>query len=214
MKFAKFFGSGAAVAVLVIGSASVAMSGGTPGATTAAEVVAAEGAYKVDPVHSSIVFRVKHMNVAPFYGRFNKVEGSFELDPSDAAKNAVDITIAADSVDTNNAGRDKHLKSQDFFSASEFATINFKSKAWKPTTRIDGEQLYDVVGDLTLLGKTREVTVQVRHTGSGEGRGGSEVAGLEGKIEIKRSDFGMDFMVGKGLSDEVTIMVGIEGGRQ
>jgi polyisoprenoid-binding protein YceI len=213
MKLAKFVGIGAVGVVATLASVSVAMSGGDAPAPAAAVVEAplAAGTYAVDAVHSSVAFRVKHQDVAYFYGRFNKISGSFSLNTDDAAKNSLDITIPADSIDSNNAGRDKHLKGQDFFSVAEFPNITFKSKGWKATGKVDNEQAYDVVGDLTLLGKTKEITVQVRHTGTGQGRGG-EVAGLEAKFTIKRSDFGMNFMVGKGLGDDVTIMVGLEGG--
>lgn len=214
MNRAKLVGAAAVLLAVGLGSASVAMSGReSPAPAPAAPIVAAEGAFKVDSVHSSVVYRVKHQDVAYFYGRFNKIEGSFAVDAADASKNSVEISIPVDSIDSANAGRDKHLKSQDFFSATEFPTITFKSKAWKPTTKVDGEQAYEVVGDLTLLGKTKEVVAQVRHTGNGTGRGGVPIAGIEAKFTIKRSDFGMNYMVGKGLGDEVTIMVGLEGGR-
>jgi polyisoprenoid-binding protein YceI len=215
MNRAKLVSAAAVLLAVGIGSASVAMSRRDAVAPApAAPIVAADGAYTVDAVHSSVVYRVKHQDVAYFYGRFNKIEGSFAVDPADASKNSVEISIPVDSIDSANAGRDKHLKSQDFFSATEFPTITFKSKAWKPTAKVDGEQGYEVVGDLTLLGKTKEVVAQVRHTGNGSGRGGTEVAGIEAKFTIKRSDFGMNFMVGKGLGDDVTIMVGLEGGRK
>lgn len=212
MKFAKVVGISAVGLVAALGSVSVAMSRGEAPKAPAAELALAEGAFKVDSGHSSVVYRIKHSNVAYFYGRFNKISGSFSIDPSDASKNAVDVTIDADSIDSNNAGRDKHLKSQDFFSTTEFPTITFKSKSWKSTGTVDGEAAFDVVGDLTLLGKSKEITVQIRHTGTGAGRSG-ELAGLEAKFTIKRTDFGMNAMVGKGLGDDVTVVVGLEGGR-
>lgn len=215
MKLAKFLGLGAVGVVATLASVSVAMSGHeSPAPAPAVEAPLADGAYKVDPVHSSVVFRIQHNNVSYFYGRFDKVTGSFAIDPADAGKNSVDVSIDTESVDTNNAGRDKHLKTQDFFSASEFPAITFKSKGWKPLGKVDGEQAYDVTGDLTLLGKTKEITINVRHTGSGKGGRGGELAGVEAKFTIKRSDFGMTKMVGAGLGDDVTLMVALEGGRQ
>lgn len=214
MNRAKIVGAGALALVVTLGSASVAMSRADAPAPAPMGVTAAAGAFKVDGVHSSVVYRVKHQDVAYFYGRFNKVEGTFNVDAADAGKNSVEVTIPVDSIDSGNGNRDKHLKSQDFFSAAEFPTITFKSKGWKPTAKVDGEQAFEVVGDLTLLGKTKEVVAQVRHTGSGTGRGGVEIAGVEAKFTIKRSDFGMNFMVGKGLGDEVTVMVGLEGAKQ
>ena len=84
--------------------------------------------YKVDAVHSAVIFRVKHMDASYAYGRFNELTGTFNLDEPDAAKGAMDFTVATASIDTNNAKRDQHLKSPDFFNAKEFPKITFKSK--------------------------------------------------------------------------------------
>lgn len=217
MKISKHVWAGAIGAVATLGLVSVAVSdgAGAPAPRAVAPAVA-DGAFKVDPVHSSVVYRVKHMDVSYFYGRFNKIEGSFQVDASDPSRNSVEVTIATDSIDSNSAGRDRHLKSQDFFSATEFPSITFKSTSWKKAGEAGaaGETAYDVVGELSLLGKTREVTARVTHTGTGKGMRGGEVGGLEAKFTIKRSDFGMNYMVGKGLGDEVTVMVGLEGGRE
>ncbi len=168
----------------------------------------AAGSYKVDGTHSSVIFRVMHMNVAPFYGRFNEISGSFDFDPDDASKLAIDVQIKAESIDTHSSRRDSHLKGPDFFNAKEFPTISFKSK--KVTK--DGAKRYKVAGDLTLHGVTRPVTVSVEHTGSGRNRRGASVQGFAVTFTVKRSEFGMTFMLG-GLSDEVRMMAGIEGAR-
>ncbi len=142
------------------------------------------------------------------YGRFNKADGTFNIDVTDPSKSFIDITIATDSVDTASGGRDKHLKSGDFFSVSEFPTMSFKSKSFSKT----GEGTYNVTGDFTLRGKTKEITVPVTDTGRGKARNG-EVAGFETKFNIKRSDYGVSFMVGPGLSDDVSIIFSAEGGK-
>ena len=171
----------------------------TNAAPAAPAALAADGAFKVDPVHSSVVFRIRH-NTSFFYGRFNQVSGSFDLN-ADASKSALDITVKTDSIDSNNAKRDQHLKSQDFFSATEFPSITFKGKDFKKSA----DNKWEVKGDLTLHGVTKPVTVAVEDTAAGAG------GGLEAKFTIKRSDYGMGFMSDKGLGDEVTIMVGLEG---
>lgn len=163
---------------------------------------AAADASKVDPVHSSVVFRIRH-NTAPFYGRFNQVSGSFQLDAADPAKSSLDVSVKSASVDSNNPKRDDHLKSQSFFSVSEFPTITFKGKQFK---KVSGNS-WEVTGDLTLRGVTKAVTVAVEDTSDGKG------GGLEAKFTIKRSDFGMNFMVDKGLGDDVSLMIGLEAGK-
>ncbi|MFO0861217.1 MAG: YceI family protein [Phycisphaerales bacterium] len=191
--------------VLAAGVTGIALLGsGTP---AAAEL--AENGYKVDAVHSSSLFGVKHNGVANFYGRFNQTAGSFNIDPADPSKSFIEISIDTNSVDTANPGRDKHLKSGDFFSAAEFPTMTFKSKSFKKT----GDNAYDVTGDLTIRGKTKEITVPVADTGRGKGMRGGEVAGFETKFNIKRSDYGVSFMVGPALADDVTIIVSAEGGK-
>lgn len=164
-------------------------------------------AYKVDPVHSSVVFKVKHMETTNFYGRFNEVSGSFVIDEQTPAKSSVEIQVKAESIDTANAKRDQHLKGPDFFNVKQFPLISFKGKQVKKSE--DG--VYIVTGDLTLHGVTREVTIRVDRTGAGKGPGGVAIAGFEALIKLKRSDYGMNFMVGP-LGDEVQIIVSLECG--
>lgn len=193
---------------------ALALSAGVAGfawlgaSSTAVADFAAGNGYKVDPVHTSAVFGVKHNGVSNFYGRFNKTAGTFNVDPADPSKSFIDITIETDSVDTANANRDKHLKSGDFFAVTEFPTMSFKSKSFKKT----GDGTYDVTGDFTLRGKTTEIIVPVTDTGHGKARNG-EVAGFETRFRVNRSDYGVSFMVGPGLSDEVSILFSAEGGK-
>lgn len=191
----------------VVGLASlagVAAFSGAPAAATAGEL-AADGAYKVDVVHSSVLFSVKHNNVSNFYGRFNKIDGSFDIGEG----GSIDITVDADSVDTANPGRDKHLKSGDFFSSAEFPTIGFKASSLKKT----GENTYEASGELTLRSTKKPLTVTITDTGRGTGRGNKQVAGFETKFTVKRSEFGVSYGVGPGLSDEVTMIVSLQGAK-
>jgi polyisoprenoid-binding protein YceI len=171
----------------------------------------AQGAdtYKVDAVHSSVVFRVKHMGVSYFFGSFDQVGGSFTLDPADPSKCQFDIEIQAGSVDTRNPQRDQHIKSNGFLNAAQYPKITFKSKSVSSA----GKDTYEAKGDLTLHGVTKPVTIKIQQTGTGKGmRPGSALAGIYADFTIKRSDFGMKGMVGP-VSDDVELMVGLEGGR-
>lgn len=174
-------------------------------ATTATQ---AADAFEVDGGHSNVLFRVKHMGVSNFYARFDKIEGKFQVDAADPAATMIDITVHADSVNTKMGKLDAHLKSPDFFSVKEFPTITFKSKSAKAGD--DGK--IEVTGDLTLHGVTKSITVEVEPTGSGQSPWGGEMAGFECIFKIKRSDYGMEFMLDK-LGDEVKLIVSMEGKR-
>lgn len=199
--------------VSVIGGCTLAAAAGFAPLTAPAPAAArAADAFKVDAVHSAVVYRIKHMDVSYHYGRFDQVEGTFLLDKDNPSASVISITVPVDSVNSGNGGRDGHLKKADFFSVKEFPTITFKSTKVAAKGESGGYPAFEVTGDLTLHGVTKPVTVEVRHTGQGKGQKG-EVAGLETTFTIKRSDYGMNFMVGKGLGDDVTITVSLEGGR-
>jgi len=165
--------------------------------------------YKLDPGHSSIVFRVKHLGIAYVFGRFNGPTGSFVFDESSPSKSAIEMQAETKNVDTALEKRDTHLKSPDFFNAGEYPLVSFKSKSVKKLN----ENTYEVSGDLTLLGKTRPITVEVHGTGAGKDPWGNFRRGFETSFSIKRSEFGMNFMMG-GVSDEVNLTVSVEGIRQ
>ncbi len=165
--------------------------------------------YRIDAVHSSNCFRIKHMNVAWFYGRFNELEGTIVYSEADPAACSFDVRIKADSIDTNNADRDKHLKSADFFEVEKYPELTFKSRSAKKLA----ESTLEVTGDLTLHGVTKPLTVKIEHTGSGPGMRGEHRAGFETTFEIKRTDYGMTKLLG-GVGDEVRITVSLEAVRQ
>ncbi|MHC4416481.1 MAG: YceI family protein [Planctomycetota bacterium] len=163
------------------------------------------GAYEVDPAHSTVVFRVNHLGVSNFYGRFNSPSGKVHFDPDDPSACSFEIEIQAKNVDTNNSRRDGHLKSADFFSAKQFPKITFKSTQ---VTKA-GQQTFNVTGDLTLHGVTKSITVELDHVGTRELPRFGLRCGFDTSFRIKRSDFGMDFMADL-LGDEITLMAGIE----
>lgn len=165
--------------------------------------------YKVDPVHSSVLFRVKHFDVGYFYGRFNAISGTIVLDKQNPSRSSVSLEVRTESVDTNDPKRDGHLKSPDFFNVRQFPVITFKSTSVKPLKA----NVWEVRGNFTLLGVTRPLTVQVTLTGEGKDAFGNYRVGFETTFDIKRSDFGMKYMLGP-LSDEVRIILSVEGVRQ
>lgn len=175
---------------------------------SAGESIGAE-TYEVDPTHSSIIFRIKHLGVSYFYGRFNNVSGTVVVATAVPSNSSVDIQVKTEDVDTFNAKRDKHLRSPDFFDVGRFPDIRFKSISVK---KIDANA-YEVTGNLTLRGTSRTLTVNVLHTGSGKDPWGNYRAGFETEFSIKRSDFGMDYML-SGIGDDVRITVSVEGIRK
>lgn len=199
----RFLAPVAATALIVTSLAGVAVAAKSPAPAVSTQA----DAYTVDGGHSSVVFKIKHQKVANFYGRFNDVSGSFLIDAAAPEASKFDVKIVADSVDTASEKRDQHLKSADFFSVKEFPEITFKSASTKKVS----EGVYEVTGELSFRGVTKTITAKVADTGTGEGRGGSKIAGIEATFTIKRSEFGMNYMPG-GLGEEVDLIVALEGG--
>jgi polyisoprenoid-binding protein YceI len=163
--------------------------------------------FKIDPVHSSIAFSIKHLGVTDFYGRFNDVSGQVVFDKADPSKSSVEVTIPVESVDTHNEKRDQQLKSPDFFNAKQFPTIVFKSKS------VEGSgDTYKATGDLTLHGVTKPLTLEIKKGPEGKELGEIRGGG-EARFTIKRSDFGMNFMQ-EVVGDEVTVLLSLEGVKQ
>jgi polyisoprenoid-binding protein YceI len=169
----------------------------------------AADSYKADPVHSSVVFKIKHMNTSYSWGRFNDISGTFALDEQNPAQSQLNFQVKTASVDTGNPARDRHIKSPDFLNAVQFSTITFKSKSVSAA----GKDAYEVSGDLTLHGVTKPVTVKLNKTGAGTDPRRRPIAGIEATFTLKRSEFGMTNMVGP-IGDEVWLNVSVEGGKQ
>ena len=166
--------------------------------------------YTIDDVHSSVVFKINHVGASNFYGVFREIAGDFAWNPDDPDQISFNISIPTASVDSRNAGRDRHLKSPDFFNVAEFPAITFKSTSVAP----DGSNTYNVTGDLNLHGVTKAMTARVQFIGEADFQG-KHRAGFDASLSIKRSDFGMTTYVKEGaLGDEVTLMIGIEGIQQ
>lgn len=161
--------------------------------------------WAVDPVHSSVVFRVKHANASWFQGTFDVVNGKVTLDPAKPETGSVSLTIPVDSVDSNDKKRDDHLKNADFFNGKENPNITFASSKIAKK----GDKTFAVTGDLAMAGKSKSVTIDVEWTGDGEFFG--KRRGFMTTFTIKRSEFGMSYGVDKNaLGDEVTLQVALE----
>jgi len=177
-----------------------------PPAPAAARLAEAAGSYKVDGGHSYAIFRIGHFGVSYQYGSFNKISGAMTIDGADPTKSNVSIEIAAGSVFTADKKRDTHIKGPDFLDVKQFPKVTFKSTAVEAA----GGDKYNVTGDLTMHGVTRSVTIPLDYVGSGKDPWGGFRAGFEGKLTIKRSDFGMKFML-EALGDEIELTLAVEG---
>jgi polyisoprenoid-binding protein YceI len=168
--------------------------------------VADTQAFKIDPVHSSISFTVRHI-VSKVPGDFTKFSGTVMVDRENLENSSVEATIDVGSINTNNDQRNGHLKSPDFFDVAKFPTITFKSKSWKKT----GDSTYDVTGDLTIKDVTKEVVLKVTSLGFGPGMKGATSSGWEATANLNRRDFGVDgpAMLGKMVGDDVAVTIEI-----
>lgn len=161
--------------------------------------------YDIDTSHTSIVFKINHLGFSHTFGMFPGVKGTLKFDEKDVNANAIEVTVDANSINTMNEDRDDHLRNEDFFNTEKYGEISFKSTAWKEA----GEGKYEVTGDLTLLGTTKSVTFVADHLGAGKGMKGEFRRGFETTFTIKRSDFGMEKMVGP-IGDEVELTISFE----
>jgi len=161
--------------------------------------------YTIDPIHSGVGFKISHVGLSWIQGRFNSFSGDFTLDPDSPANSSFSMSIKTDSIDTNNKGRDNHLRSPDFFNAKQFPAVSFKSTAIKP---IDGG--YEVTGDLSLHGVTKSISFALKGGAKAEFPMGKFRTGFTAEFPIKREDFGVG-KPGNGLGNEVLATVSFEG---
>ncbi|MFG3267368.1 YceI family protein [Streptomyces bobili] len=160
-------------------------------ATTAAAVnpdlAALTGDYTIDPAHSTIGFVARHAMVTNVKGHFNEFAGSLHLDGADPARSTATLDVTMDSIDTGSADRDGHLKGSDFFKTDEFPAMTFRSTA---AQALGGDD-YRITGDLSILGVTKPLTIDLEFNGAATDPFGNERVGFEGKAEILRSDWGL-----------------------
>lgn len=153
---------------------------------TALSTQAAE--WKLDKPHSSCEFKVSHMVISNVVGQFNDFDANLQFDGTDLAAGSVEANITVGSINTENERRDNHLKSPDFLDAVEHPTITFKSK-----TIIPGEgKKFKMVGDLTIRGVTKEVTLDCEFHGTIDAMGTTK-AGFSAQTKINRQDYGVSW---------------------
>jgi polyisoprenoid-binding protein YceI len=139
--------------------------------------------YSIDPVHSNVTFKVRHL-IAKTGGEFNRFAGTVTVDFSNLDNSAVELVIDAASIDTNNEERDAHLRSPDFFDVETYPEIRFVSTK---ITKVQGTT-YAVAGTLTMHGVSKDITLTVSYLGTMEAMGGTR-AGFELSTELNRKDF-------------------------
>ena len=176
----------------------------------AAAPLFAADTYTVDKVHSDVSFQVRHF-VSKVRGDFTDFEGTIQIDQARPEASSVVFTIKTASVNTKNEGRDKHLNSEDFFDTAKYPEITFKS------TKIagNGKDKYNVTGNFTMHGVTKEITLPVTYTGSMKDPRGTERAGFELTTTLNRQDYGVKFnkTLDNGslmLSDDVAVTILLE----
>jgi polyisoprenoid-binding protein YceI len=174
---------------------------------TGVSALAQSSTWTIDKNHAQTNFQIRHMGVSTVRGSISGITGTIVWDDKDPSKSSVEATIDTNTVSTNNAGRDKDLKSANYFDVEKFPTMTFKSTSVKRV----GDKL-QVIGDLTLTGVTKSVTLDVDGpTPPQKGMGGKQVIGLSATGMIKRTDFNFaPKMPSMALGDEVKITIDVE----
>ena len=170
--------------------------------------------YTIDAGHSEVGFKIRHL-VSNVRGRFNEFSGTINMDPKNIQNSSVEFRIKAESIDTNQANRDKHLRAEDFFHVEKYPEIVFKSDSVKPA----GKDKYNVTGTLTMRGVSKKVTLPVTYTGEVKDPWGNVKAGFETSTTLNRKDYGIVWnqAVDNGgviLGDDVTIEINLETQKQ
>ncbi|MBE0485570.1 YceI family protein [Marinobacter sp.] len=166
-------------------------------------------AFDKEGAHQFVTFKISHLGYSWLYGRFNDFDGEFVYDAENPENSSVTVTIDTASVDSNHAERDRHLRNEDFLYVNKFPQATFKS------TRVvlgdDGEA--DIIGDFTLRGVTREITLEAEMHGHGQDPWGGYRMGFDAETELRLKDYGIPMDLGE-ASETVEIKISIEGIRQ
>lgn len=182
---------------------------------TAIAAETTKSTWTIDAAHAEVGFSVRHLMISTVRGRFGAVNGTVTIDDANPKASKVDVTIDVTSIDTRQEQRDAHLRSADFFDVANFPTMHFVSK--KVVGDLTDE--FQLVGDLTIRGITKEVTLEVKAEGRGMDPWGNERAGFSAKGKITRSEFGLTWNQmleagGVAVSDEVKLVIDAEVVRQ
>ncbi|PJE45446.1 MAG: hypothetical protein CUR34_14360 [Sediminibacterium sp.] len=167
--------------------------------------------YKIDPMHSEITFKVKHLMITNVTGSFQQFDATLEADADDFSDAKISFESAIDSISTNNEQRDTHLKSDDFFAAATYPKLSFVSTSF---THKSGSA-YALVGDLTIKGNTKSVELAVDFGGRMTDFYGQDKAGFEITGKINRSEFGLTWSAvteagGVVVSDEIKLNMAVQ----
>lgn len=171
--------------------------------------------YVADPTHSNVLFKIRHSNISNFYGRFNEIKGSINFDKDKIENSSMTFTVATDSVDTHNSGRDEFIKGANFFNSRQYPEATFTSTSIKPL----GEGVYSLSGEFTLHGTTNTIEAKMLDIRTGKIRR-SDVVGFEVRFTFKRSDYAMTKLLDKDnpdsgpLGDTIEMIVAIEAAAQ
>jgi polyisoprenoid-binding protein YceI len=183
-------------------SATISPSTGTTTSST----------WNIDPAHSAAEFKVRHMMISNVSGKFSGLSGILNLDETDYTRSTVEVSIPAASVKTADEKLDAHLKNEDFFNVEKFPALTFKSTSIRST----GGRDYEVDGDLTILGITKSVTLNVNDVSEpSKDPWGNQRIGLSGSTKVNRKDFGLEWntaleLGGVLVGDEVTITLDVQ----
>ncbi len=183
----------------------------TGASLTASQALADDYVIDTKGAHAAINFKIKHLGYSWLTGRFNTFSGNFSYDPANVAASTISVNIDTTSIDSNHAERDKHLRGGDFLEVSKYPEAKFVSK--RITDIDDDGEEFDIVGDLTLHGVTKEVTIEVEKIGEGKDPWGGYRVGFEGETTIMLKDFGIDYDLGP-ASRSVELELQVEGIKQ
>ena len=155
----------------------------------------------LDPMHSEVQFKVKHLVISTVSGFFKSFEGELDTENDDFTDASISFSLDIDSIDTNQSQRDEHLKSAEFFDAAQYPKITFKSTSFTKS----GDDEYKLAGNLTIKGETKPVTLDVEFGGAATDFYGNTKAGFEITGKINRKDFGLTW---DGVTEAGSVVVG------
>lgn len=179
------------------------------GASAQASASVEQYAIDIQGAHAFVQFRIPHLGFSWLYGRFNEFDGSFTFDTEDPSNSTVNVEIQTASIDSNHQRRDDHLRNEDFLDVTEHPTASFKSTVFEPL----GDDRFRLVGNLTLMGITDSIEIEVEQIGAGTDPWGGYRRGFEGNTTLTLADWGIDYNLGPSAK-EVEMILSIEGIRQ
>jgi polyisoprenoid-binding protein YceI len=171
--------------------------------------LAADYVIDTEQGHAFIQFRIQHLGYSWLLGRFNDFDGEFSYDPEKPEDSRVEVRIRTASIDSAHAERDKHLRGEDFLAVEQYPEARFVSTSY----RENDDNTATLIGDLSLHGVTRSVSIEVRQVGHGPDPWGGYRRGFEGTTTLRLSNFGIDYDLGP-AAREVELFLSIEGVRQ